>query len=834
MKRNTLLLAALLALASCNDKDTDAADGGQVTIRTTIGSHTADGTRAVMNPDGSGSFAATDVLGLYATTATTGAAKLINAAYTASTTLYWDDLSKTEAVTFAAYYPRVDKVEDAKAYVFNAATVTNKDLLIATPDTKSKGEAVQLNFRHAMHRLVINLSTNVAGVDVTDATVALTGMNATATVNILAGAVTTGEASEPDGTYTAAKKSGATTEFILAPQKVTTGADWIAVTVAGKQYTYKMPARIENAAGTAIDLKELESGKTLTLDLAINNKNITLTTADIAPWTEQGAIDGELDYGIEAPVVATRPGWTPLVLNANGTTTPGGDALTLSWKASGEKIYLCNATRGTTSILTQQTDAVSADGKSAGFALDLPAGTVDGDVLYAYYNHTVTAADYQFSPTYLALSHKEKPDGILSNGSPDGMIHPMYARAIYDGNSPVTFSFHYLTAALKLTLQGMPAGVSITTLQLSGTNLFQSASIDLTTSGGLNYMVDPLDAMGAVTNPVFTPPGNSFCTALVPASLTDGMGIIATGSDGKTYFATLPACDITAGSNYTATATLAAFDAATPITNAVQLQVAISLATGTKDSPITIELGGDIDLHYAAASVFRIGNNDGTAPRHIRIDGKGHSLVARNKEISMMHVGSKSTLTLTNITLDGNHQQNSNALVNVGANAGLTLGSGTVIRDARNYDGGDFGIWPAYGIALDASSPLIVDGGTISGIEGTAIVVNNIQMRQNDIVDIRDGTLGGNGTDIYLNPVKPTATPVKLGNLTMGTDEKLKLNLSYHQIDTPDGICPIATTTWGIERFDLREVNDGTGIVTDNHELWKEGDVLKLRKKQQP
>lgn len=73
---------------------------------------------------------------------------------------------------------------------------------------------------------------------------------------------------------------------------------------------------------------------------------------------------------------------------------------------------------------------------------------------------------------------------------------------------------------------------------------------------------------------------------------------------------------------------------------------------------------------------------------------------------------------------------------------------------------------------------------------------------------------------------------MKLGNLTV--DGKLKLDLGYYPFDAPGGICRIATTTWGIERFDLRKVNNGTGIVTDNHELWKEGDVLKLRKKQQP
>ena len=538
-------------------------------------------------------------------------------------------------------------------------------------------------------------------------------------------------------------------------------------------------------------------------------------------------------------ITATMPaeGANTRLTFEDGTNDTGTGKLVVKWNKDSqnpEKIYLTNKTKNTSSTLTQDVGSWKEEGKKTDFTGNLPDKTADGDELYAYYNNTVTATDYPFSPTYLALSHREKEDGILSNGSLDGMIHPMYAKTTYDSNSPVNFSFHYLTAALKLTLTGMPAGVTIKTLQLSGTNLFQSANIDLTESGGLNYQVNQTHAMGAVTNPVFTPPGNSFYTALIPARLPDGMGIIATGSDDKTYTATLPACDIAAGNIYTATATLAAHDAAAPVTSAVQLQVAISLATGTQDSPTTIELGGDIDLYYAAATVFLIGDDGGTAPRHIRVEGKGHSLVARDKDIRMMHVGKNSTLTLTGITLDGNNQQNSNALIGVGANASLTLGSSTVIRDARNYDGGDGGIWPCHGITLDASSRLIVDGGTISGIEGTTITVNNILVGQNHIVDIRNGTLAGNGTDIYLNPLNPAVTPVKLGNLTMGTDEKLKLDLGYYQSDASGGIFPIATTTWGIERFDLRKVNDGTGIETDSHELWKEGGVLKLRKKPQP
>lgn len=329
MKTRNLLaatLAATLTLAGCSKNDDPGNDTrSEVNITTTIGGSAnggtdegeAPGSRATVGNDGSGSFDATDVLGLYATTG--GATKLDNKEYTVATKLYWDDLSTTAPVTFSAYYPRTATIADPAAYTFNAATATDKDLLLATPVTKSKGEAVTLNFRHAMHRLIINLSTTVDGLNIADAIIELTGMNAAATVNITTGAVTVGETAEADGTYTAVKKSGATTEYILAPQKVTTDADWILITIAGKQYTYKIPAQIKNTSGTMTAFAALESGKTLTLNLAITRDGITLTTGDIAAWDTQGKIDGEIDFGSGTLVASTIAALNAAIATATGT-----------------------------------------------------------------------------------------------------------------------------------------------------------------------------------------------------------------------------------------------------------------------------------------------------------------------------------------------------------------------------------------------------------------------------------------------------------------------------------------------------------------------------------
>ena len=301
MKTRTLLaatLAATLALAGCSKNDEpDEPTRAAVNIRTSIGGTTdagSFGSRAAIGADGSGNFEAGDVLGLYATAGTT--AKLANSAYTVgSTALWWDELSMTDPVAFAAYYPKAEAITDPAATIFNAATATNKDLLLATPVTASKGEDVALAFRHAMHRLTVNLSTDIDGWNLATAQVSLAGMNASATVNITAGTVTPGEADATDGD--SGTKTGASTTFVVAPQKVTADADWIQITMDGKQYVYKVPASITLPGGGTAPLTALESGKTLTLNLALTRSSVTLTCGYIAAWDTQATIDGEINIG---------------------------------------------------------------------------------------------------------------------------------------------------------------------------------------------------------------------------------------------------------------------------------------------------------------------------------------------------------------------------------------------------------------------------------------------------------------------------------------------------------------------------------------------------------
>lgn len=318
----TTALLATLALAACNKED-DAPESSQVDIRTTICASkdiaSADiGTRANIVPDGSGTFSSGDELGLYAYA--DSRACLTNSSYkVGTTTLFWDELSTTEAITFSAYYPKMADIADATAYTFNVATAITPDLLVATPVTASEGETVALDFHHAMHRLRVQVTTNVPDWDAATARITLMGMNTTTSVNILTGITTLGEASKTDGDY--ASQTGASTTFIVAPQKVTTGADWIQIELGGKIFTYQVPAQYTKpGSGGTETLSQLNSGETLTLTLNVNREGVTLMSGNISAWGTQGTIDDAIDVssGTDAPV-ATVDELIAAITNATGT-----------------------------------------------------------------------------------------------------------------------------------------------------------------------------------------------------------------------------------------------------------------------------------------------------------------------------------------------------------------------------------------------------------------------------------------------------------------------------------------------------------------------------------
>lgn len=295
---------AALTLTACNNDD-DVLNGGQepgvVNIVTSINGPQ---TRVVMNENGSGSFEdSKDKLKL----AVYGSGNAdYQVDYTVGTTvLYWEDVEAgagTGPYTFGGWFTKTDL--PATLTSFNAATASDPDLLLAAPATNvSKGEMVNLNFKHAMHKLVVKVTYegDFTGVNTDNVSIKPVGMNASAAINVQTGIVTPGEATDTDGDYAAQTLTSNSCSFILAPQKLTKGAEWLQFSIPDvATLVYKVPANYQNASGTSTDLTELSSGQILTLnmkikrDAATQKTEVELATGEISAWGTQGSINDEL------------------------------------------------------------------------------------------------------------------------------------------------------------------------------------------------------------------------------------------------------------------------------------------------------------------------------------------------------------------------------------------------------------------------------------------------------------------------------------------------------------------------------------------------------------
>ena len=284
--------AAALTLTACNNDD-DVPGGGQepgvVNIVTSINGPQ---TRVVMNDDGSGSFEdSKDKLKL-AVYGSADAAYQVD--YTVgATVLYWEDVEAgvgTGPYTFGGWFTKTDL--PATLTSFNAATASDPDLLLAAPATNvSKGETVNLNFKHAMHKSIKPV-----------------GMNASAAINVQTGIVTPGEATDTDGDYAARTLTNNACTFILAPQKLTTDAEWLEINLDGQTLTFNVPANYTTSGGSTEALSQLNSGEVLTLNLTIKKvagggddekTEVVLTTGQIAAWGTQGSYTGDVDFVYE-------------------------------------------------------------------------------------------------------------------------------------------------------------------------------------------------------------------------------------------------------------------------------------------------------------------------------------------------------------------------------------------------------------------------------------------------------------------------------------------------------------------------------------------------------
>ena len=299
--------AAVLTLTACNNDD-DVLNGGQepgvVNIVTSINGPQ---TRVVMNDDGSGNFTDGDKIKLEVFNLDLGRASEYD--YTiGSTKLYWEDvatkLGEADSYTFGGWYANPLPNDLWAMQNFDVAAAKDPDLLLATPATANVGGTVNLVFKHAMHKLMVNVTYDgdFTGVDQDAVTVKPVGMNRNATVNVEDGTVIVGEAEYEDGDYAAQTLTNNACSFILAPQKLTTGDAWLEINLDGQPLTFYVPANYTTSGGSSEALTQLNSGEVLTLNLTIkkvagggdDKTEVVLTTGQITAWNSQGTVEGQV------------------------------------------------------------------------------------------------------------------------------------------------------------------------------------------------------------------------------------------------------------------------------------------------------------------------------------------------------------------------------------------------------------------------------------------------------------------------------------------------------------------------------------------------------------
>ena len=311
MKNNLFSLAlAMLLLASCGkDKGHHPEEDNNVVQITAYIDGTADGGtvsagRATVDNDGKGTFDSGDTWGLYTYTAK-GDYMNANTEYKyGETTLHWDDLSETEAVTFSAHYPRITAdIDDPAVCMYMPEKWNNTDDLLHATATASKGETVALTFKHLMHRLIVNLAAGdgMEGADLSSALINSSAKDNTATmfasveVNLLTGAVNYDRVA---GAVQFSNGSSGSADWKVAPQDLTAGAEWLRITVGEDTWYYHVPADLNTAEPG--NQTRLESGKQLTLNLTLKKNpdtgnTVTLESGGISAWDTQPSIDDTID-----------------------------------------------------------------------------------------------------------------------------------------------------------------------------------------------------------------------------------------------------------------------------------------------------------------------------------------------------------------------------------------------------------------------------------------------------------------------------------------------------------------------------------------------------------
>ena len=289
MKSLAYILVAMVFpfLNACNggtstpEPDPAPGDNGSTDTRISISASIDARTKAPqLGGDGSGSFAAGDIFTLHLANrvpqSTTYDYKV------GETSLFWEDLplaSDDGLIDFYACYPK-QMLSDG-TFTFDLESAADHDLLLATTKGIRSGteEPVELRFHHAMHRLVVNFTSDQSYVSADEIQITCTAKSS-CKVNLLDG--TLDNTSARTASFT---EVGRTASFLIVPQST---SDVMLEIRAGEDVK---ELALRDVVTTGDDL---ESGKQLTLNLAIKDGRLQLKDAIISGWGDQGTVSDDV------------------------------------------------------------------------------------------------------------------------------------------------------------------------------------------------------------------------------------------------------------------------------------------------------------------------------------------------------------------------------------------------------------------------------------------------------------------------------------------------------------------------------------------------------------
>lgn len=291
IRRSIGIVAASLVMTMSVSCGKTLANGGDDVDRTG-GIHiqtSIDGwPKASVNEEGREDFSDGDIFTV--TVSGSGFASFGRNCTVGATELMWQDLGlpeNVEDVYFSGCYP-VQEVAVDGIFTFTVSPTEETDLLLAgkTNVKKGSGTAVNLAFKHALHKLAIIYVSD----DFTDEQLAQVSTSVKAlsscTVDQTKGLILDGTAS---GLSEVGVRQGNKVLCFIVPQEKDN------ITLDVSLGTMKRTLNIPDYAQNGSSVSMLEGGKCLTVQINISSDDIELEGVQIGRWEYQGSVDGEIE-----------------------------------------------------------------------------------------------------------------------------------------------------------------------------------------------------------------------------------------------------------------------------------------------------------------------------------------------------------------------------------------------------------------------------------------------------------------------------------------------------------------------------------------------------------